>query len=160
MYCMQTEGYTVCVDIHTLKTIPAHWANILGWMLFHIPFLKFLFLLIISLCIVLLRVLTGFTGWSIFCFTSSTTLYGLFVFFFSSESGYLSCSFDDGLCGWIRDRDGDLHWETTPDPSGNWGAGVTCFISKLKWEKLCSFYWYTHMQVLTHTIQAVQSCSA
>uniref|UniRef100_A0A665XD29 Nephronectin a n=1 Tax=Echeneis naucrates TaxID=173247 RepID=A0A665XD29_ECHNA len=38
--------------------------------------------------------------------------------FFSSESGYLSCSFDDGLCGWIRDKDGDLHWETTPDPSG------------------------------------------
>ncbi|XP_077965201.1 nephronectin a isoform X1 [Gasterosteus aculeatus] len=34
------------------------------------------------------------------------------------DSGYLSCSFDDGLCGWIRDRDGDLHWETTPDPSG------------------------------------------
>ncbi|XP_029353138.1 nephronectin a isoform X7 [Echeneis naucrates] len=34
------------------------------------------------------------------------------------ESGYLSCSFDDGLCGWIRDKDGDLHWETTPDPSG------------------------------------------
>ncbi|XP_022049429.2 nephronectin a isoform X1 [Acanthochromis polyacanthus] len=33
-------------------------------------------------------------------------------------SGYLSCSFDDGLCGWIRDKDGDLHWETTPDPSG------------------------------------------
>uniref|UniRef100_A0A8D3BPQ8 Nephronectin a n=1 Tax=Scophthalmus maximus TaxID=52904 RepID=A0A8D3BPQ8_SCOMX len=34
------------------------------------------------------------------------------------KSGYLSCSFDDGLCGWIRDKDGDLHWETTPDPSG------------------------------------------
>ncbi|XP_071383394.1 nephronectin a isoform X1 [Centroberyx affinis] len=34
------------------------------------------------------------------------------------ESGYLSCSFDNGLCGWIRDRDGDLHWETTADPSG------------------------------------------
>lgn len=33
-------------------------------------------------------------------------------------AGYLSCSFDNGLCGWIRDRDGDLHWETTPDPSG------------------------------------------
>lgn len=43
---------------------------------------------------------------------------------FSSESGYLSCSFDDGLCGWIRDKDGDLHWETTPDLSGNWRAGV------------------------------------
>uniref|UniRef100_A0A8C5N5J1 Nephronectin a n=1 Tax=Gouania willdenowi TaxID=441366 RepID=A0A8C5N5J1_GOUWI len=35
-----------------------------------------------------------------------------------SGSGYLSCSFDNGLCGWIRDKDGDLHWETTPDPSG------------------------------------------
>ncbi|XP_045578842.1 nephronectin isoform X8 [Salmo salar] len=34
------------------------------------------------------------------------------------EAGYLSCSFDNGLCGWIRDKDGDLHWETTPDPSG------------------------------------------
>ncbi|KAM4584331.1 nephronectin a isoform 2-T2 [Odontesthes bonariensis] len=33
-------------------------------------------------------------------------------------SGFLSCSFDDGLCGWIRDKDGDLHWETTPDPTG------------------------------------------
>uniref|UniRef100_A0A3P8YLB3 Nephronectin a n=1 Tax=Esox lucius TaxID=8010 RepID=A0A3P8YLB3_ESOLU len=33
-------------------------------------------------------------------------------------AGYLSCSFDNGLCGWIRDKDGDLHWETTPDPSG------------------------------------------
>ncbi|CDR00342.1 unnamed protein product, partial [Oncorhynchus mykiss] len=36
----------------------------------------------------------------------------------NSEAGYLSCSFDNGLCGWIRDKDGDLHWETTPDPSG------------------------------------------
>ncbi|XP_055780037.1 nephronectin a isoform X2 [Salvelinus fontinalis] len=35
-----------------------------------------------------------------------------------AEAGYLSCSFDNGLCGWIRDKDGDLHWETTPDPSG------------------------------------------
>lgn len=51
---------------------------------------------------------------------------------FSSESGYLSCSFDDGLCGWIRDKDGDLHWETTPDPSGNWkaaGRGVSTFVT-------------------------------
>lgn len=45
------------------------------------------------------------------------------VFFFS-ESGFLSCSFDDGLCGWIRDKDGDLHWETTPDPSGTRKAGL------------------------------------
>ncbi|KAJ3614451.1 hypothetical protein NHX12_018023 [Muraenolepis orangiensis] len=34
------------------------------------------------------------------------------------ESGYLSCSFDQGLCGWIKDKDGDLHWETTTDPAG------------------------------------------
>ncbi|CAL8286693.1 unnamed protein product [Arctogadus glacialis] len=34
------------------------------------------------------------------------------------ESGYLSCSFDQGLCGWIKDKDGDLHWETTADPAG------------------------------------------
>uniref|UniRef100_H3C283 Nephronectin a n=1 Tax=Tetraodon nigroviridis TaxID=99883 RepID=H3C283_TETNG len=34
------------------------------------------------------------------------------------ESGFLSCSFDDGLCSWIRNNNGDVHWETTPDPSG------------------------------------------
>uniref|UniRef100_A0A8C6T746 Nephronectin a n=1 Tax=Neogobius melanostomus TaxID=47308 RepID=A0A8C6T746_9GOBI len=34
------------------------------------------------------------------------------------RSGLPRCSFDDGLCGWIRDKDGDVHWETTPDPSG------------------------------------------
>ncbi|KAG5848385.1 hypothetical protein ANANG_G00097910 [Anguilla anguilla] len=35
-----------------------------------------------------------------------------------SGAGFLSCTFDNGLCGWIRDREGDLHWETTADPSG------------------------------------------
>ncbi|KAG7461774.1 hypothetical protein MATL_G00194660 [Megalops atlanticus] len=35
-----------------------------------------------------------------------------------SGAGSLSCSFDNGLCDWIRDREGDLHWETTADPSG------------------------------------------
>ncbi|XP_077575065.1 nephronectin a isoform X2 [Stigmatopora nigra] len=34
------------------------------------------------------------------------------------DSGFLSCSFDHGLCGWIRDNEGDVHWETTPDPAG------------------------------------------
>uniref|UniRef100_A0A8C9RYK0 Nephronectin n=1 Tax=Scleropages formosus TaxID=113540 RepID=A0A8C9RYK0_SCLFO len=34
------------------------------------------------------------------------------------DSGFLSCAFDNGLCGWIRDREGDLHWETITDPSG------------------------------------------
>lgn len=35
-----------------------------------------------------------------------------------TDSGYLSCSFDHGLCGWIQRREGDLHWETTEDSSG------------------------------------------
>lgn len=34
------------------------------------------------------------------------------------EAGYLSCSFDHGLCDWIQVREGDVHWETVPDPSG------------------------------------------
>ncbi|KAL4640470.1 nephronectin isoform X3 [Arapaima gigas] len=34
------------------------------------------------------------------------------------DAGLLSCTFDDGLCSWISDREGDLHWETTADPAG------------------------------------------
>lgn len=37
---------------------------------------------------------------------------------YSTETGHLSCSFSHGLCGWIQHREGDLHWETTADPSG------------------------------------------
>ncbi|XP_061849878.1 nephronectin isoform X1 [Colius striatus] len=29
-----------------------------------------------------------------------------------------SCSFDSGLCGWIKDKDDDLHWEPVRDASG------------------------------------------
>ncbi|KAG8593024.1 hypothetical protein GDO81_000706 [Engystomops pustulosus] len=29
-----------------------------------------------------------------------------------------SCNFDNGLCGWIRDRENDLHWELVKDDSG------------------------------------------
>uniref|UniRef100_A0A8C5K415 Nephronectin n=1 Tax=Jaculus jaculus TaxID=51337 RepID=A0A8C5K415_JACJA len=29
-----------------------------------------------------------------------------------------SCNFDHGLCGWIREKDSDLHWETIRDPAG------------------------------------------
>ncbi|KAM7167434.1 nephronectin isoform 3-T3 [Macrochelys suwanniensis] len=29
-----------------------------------------------------------------------------------------SCNFDSGLCGWIKDKDDDLHWEPFRDPSG------------------------------------------
>ncbi|XP_035387412.1 nephronectin a isoform X2 [Electrophorus electricus] len=34
------------------------------------------------------------------------------------EAGYLSCSFDEGLCDWIQNKQGDVYWETVPDPSG------------------------------------------
>ncbi|XP_008588550.1 PREDICTED: nephronectin isoform X1 [Galeopterus variegatus] len=29
-----------------------------------------------------------------------------------------SCNFDQGLCGWIREKDSDLHWEPIRDPAG------------------------------------------
>ncbi|XP_076998747.1 nephronectin isoform X5 [Tamandua tetradactyla] len=29
-----------------------------------------------------------------------------------------SCNFDHGLCGWIREKDNDLHWEPVRDPTG------------------------------------------
>ncbi|XP_027454002.1 nephronectin isoform X4 [Zalophus californianus] len=29
-----------------------------------------------------------------------------------------SCNFDHGLCGWIREKDSDLHWEPVRDPTG------------------------------------------
>ena len=64
-------------------------------------------------------------------------------FSFYSESGYLSCSFDDGLCGWIRD-DGDVHWETTPDPSGN------CCFRLIRRRKSCMTD-VAQMQRHTHT---------
>uniref|UniRef100_A0A5F9CI95 Nephronectin n=1 Tax=Oryctolagus cuniculus TaxID=9986 RepID=A0A5F9CI95_RABIT len=29
-----------------------------------------------------------------------------------------SCNFDHGLCGWIREKENDLHWEPIRDPAG------------------------------------------
>uniref|UniRef100_A0A8C8RM07 Nephronectin n=1 Tax=Pelusios castaneus TaxID=367368 RepID=A0A8C8RM07_9SAUR len=29
-----------------------------------------------------------------------------------------TCNFDSGLCGWLKDKDDDLHWEPVRDPSG------------------------------------------
>ncbi|XP_058405843.1 nephronectin isoform X1 [Diceros bicornis minor] len=29
-----------------------------------------------------------------------------------------SCNFDHGLCGWIREKDRDVHWEPVRDPAG------------------------------------------
>ncbi|KAM6960431.1 nephronectin [Tautogolabrus adspersus] len=34
------------------------------------------------------------------------------------DVGVLRCSFDHGLCDWMSDRDGDVHWETTQNPAG------------------------------------------
>lgn len=31
----------------------------------------------------------------------------------------LHCTFDHGVCDWMSDREGDLHWETTHNPAGN-----------------------------------------
>lgn len=30
-----------------------------------------------------------------------------------------SCNFDHGLCGWIREKDRDGHWQPVRDPAGN-----------------------------------------
>ncbi|KAM6361347.1 nephronectin [Alca torda] len=35
-----------------------------------------------------------------------------------------SCNFDSGLCGWIKDKDDDLHWEPVRDASGQEEAGT------------------------------------
>ena len=35
------------------------------------------------------------------------------------EVGVLRCSSDQGVCDWLSDRDGDLHWETAESPAGN-----------------------------------------
>ncbi|XP_036618219.1 nephronectin isoform X5 [Trichosurus vulpecula] len=31
-----------------------------------------------------------------------------------------TCNFDHGLCGWIREKDDDLHWELARDPAGGY----------------------------------------
>ncbi|KAG9269378.1 nephronectin-like [Astyanax mexicanus] len=33
-------------------------------------------------------------------------------------AGSLSCSFDQGVCSWMTDREGDVRWETVNDPEG------------------------------------------
>ncbi|XP_069449660.1 nephronectin isoform X6 [Ovis canadensis] len=38
-----------------------------------------------------------------------------------------SCNFDHGLCGWIREKDSDVHWEPVRDP-----AGITKMIKGLE----------------------------
>uniref|UniRef100_A0A3P8V2Q4 Nephronectin-like n=1 Tax=Cynoglossus semilaevis TaxID=244447 RepID=A0A3P8V2Q4_CYNSE len=47
----------------------------------------------------------------------------------------LRCTFDHGLCDWLSDREGDLHWETFRDNTGDkasviprgWSRDVLCF---------------------------------
>ncbi|XP_056156770.1 nephronectin-like [Lampris incognitus] len=33
-------------------------------------------------------------------------------------AGVLHCSFDHGVCDWMSDREGDLHWQTVQNPAG------------------------------------------
>ncbi|KAL6483973.1 hypothetical protein MHYP_G00088460 [Metynnis hypsauchen] len=33
-------------------------------------------------------------------------------------AGSLSCSFDQGICRWMTDQEGDVRWETVSDPAG------------------------------------------
>uniref|UniRef100_W5L9X0 MAM domain-containing protein n=1 Tax=Astyanax mexicanus TaxID=7994 RepID=W5L9X0_ASTMX len=35
-------------------------------------------------------------------------------------AGSLSCSFDQGVCSWMTDREGDVRWETVNDPEGRY----------------------------------------
>ena len=30
----------------------------------------------------------------------------------------MSCSFDEGVCPWMTDNEGDVHWESREDPTG------------------------------------------
>ncbi|XP_068087418.1 nephronectin isoform X4 [Hyperolius riggenbachi] len=45
-----------------------------------------------------------------------------------------SCNFDHGLCGWIRDKNNDLHWELVRDPLG--GQYLTIMEPKGKYGKV------------------------
>ncbi|XP_026225083.1 nephronectin [Anabas testudineus] len=40
------------------------------------------------------------------------------------EVGLLHCTFDHGVCDWMSDGEGDLHWETTHSPAGGWYLSV------------------------------------
>uniref|UniRef100_A0A3Q1JH84 Nephronectin a n=1 Tax=Anabas testudineus TaxID=64144 RepID=A0A3Q1JH84_ANATE len=41
-----------------------------------------------------------------------------------AEVGLLHCTFDHGVCDWMSDGEGDLHWETTHSPAGGWYLSV------------------------------------
>ncbi|KAL2079363.1 hypothetical protein ACEWY4_025107 [Coilia grayii] len=35
-----------------------------------------------------------------------------------ASPGSVSCSFDEGVCPWLTDNEGDVHWEAREDPAG------------------------------------------
>ncbi|KAJ0055930.1 hypothetical protein NL108_016128, partial [Boleophthalmus pectinirostris] len=49
---------------------------------------------------------------------AKTTLVSFKTYHFSSGAVSLECSFDRGLCDWLSEREGDLHWETTQGSTG------------------------------------------
>ncbi|XP_051472620.1 nephronectin isoform X1 [Apus apus] len=62
-----------------------------------------------------------------------------------------SCNFDSGLCGWIKDKDDDLHWEPFRDASG--GQYLTISDPKGKEGKAAHL-----ILPLGHTAQAGDLC--
>ncbi|XP_010017549.1 PREDICTED: nephronectin, partial [Nestor notabilis] len=62
-----------------------------------------------------------------------------------------SCNFDSGLCGWIKDKDDDLHWEPVRDTSG--GQYLTISDPKGKGGRVARL-----ILPLGHTAQAGDLC--
>lgn len=60
--------------------------------------------------------ITGCCLWSLCSYLSGHLLAGVLIH---------SCNFDHGLCGWIREKDSDLHWEPIRDPAGNGTSSST-----------------------------------
>lgn len=46
-----------------------------------------------------------------------------------------SCNFDHGLCGWIREKDSDLHWEPVRDPAGKVTLSDTFWYCLILWAR-------------------------
>lgn len=45
-----------------------------------------------------------------------------------SAAGVVSCSFDEGLCVWMTDSEGDLKWEIKDDPAGKTHQNYTEYL--------------------------------
>lgn len=84
-------------------------------------FLQILFLGLLLHLIFILASVSHMGNWKP---KQSESLLGFFVTSGSVLPGVLvhSCDFDSGLCGWLKDKDDDLHWEPVRDLSGEWSV--------------------------------------